>query len=80
LEKALREDAIPYVSHNLMWELSEFVYHDTGASPRAADGAHDDVVMATAIALEMYRLKGAHPDRRRKKPTKKFKHFLSLGN
>lgn len=71
LEKALREDAVPQVSDALMWELEELVYHDVGASPRASDGAHDDLVMATAIALEMYRLKGSHPDRQIAQPPRR---------
>jgi hypothetical protein len=36
--------------------------------------------MAAAIALEMYRLKGHHPDQQRKRPTKRYKHWLPLGN
>jgi hypothetical protein len=81
LEKALRERLIPYVSDSLLHELESFVERDTLPSPRAQDGTNDDRVFAAAIALEMYRQYGSHPDRRRsKKPTRRHRHWLKLGN
>lgn len=62
LQKALRDGSLPYVTDDLLFELENFVHRDTGATPRAAEGHHDDLVMACAIALEMYRLKGSHPE------------------
>lgn len=67
-EKAVREQTLPYVTRSLLDEMKTFNLFDTGTSPRAQDGAHDDCVMACAIALEMYRLRGEHPDRARPKP------------
>lgn len=78
LEKAVRQRSLPFVSDGLLWEMESFVYHDHGASPRAQEGAHDDRVMALAIALEMYRLRGEHPDRkRRRQPQPKLPVFGS---
>lgn len=68
LDKALRERTLPFVTVRLLKELGTFVYRDVGTSPAAQDGAHDDCVMAAAITLEMYRLKGEHPDRKKSKP------------
>lgn len=70
LDKALRERQLPYVTSSLLSEMQTFVYRDHGPSPAAQEGARDDCVMAAAITLEMYRLKGEHPDRQRKKPRK----------
>jgi hypothetical protein len=67
-EKAVRERVLPYVSDKLLWEMESFVHQDNGTSPRAQEGSHDDLLMACAIALEMYRLQGSHPNRKRKKP------------
>ena len=51
-------------------ECKTFVRHDVMPSPRAADGTHDDRVMALAGALEMYRRYGEHPlDVRRSRQT-----------
>ena len=63
LAKALRERSLPFVTEQLMAELPTFVMMDTGTSPRAQDGCNDDCVIAAALALEMYRRKGHHPDR-----------------
>jgi hypothetical protein len=65
LEQALREKTLPFVTNDLLHEMTEFVHHDTGVSPRARAGSRDDRVLAAAIALEMYRLNGHHPRRRR---------------
>ena len=72
LEKAMRPDdsgerALPWVPAGTLHEMGDFIYHDTGTSPRARDGTRDDRVLALAIALEMYRLRGHHPDRKRKR-------------
>lgn len=66
LEQALRERTLPWVSNDLLHEMTEFVHHEHGTSPRARDGSRDDRVMACAIALEMYRLNGEHPKKRKK--------------
>lgn len=68
MEKALREKALPYLTHGLLQECQTFVYAKTNPSPRAQDGCNDDRVMALAIALEMYRQFGYQPARKRKKP------------
>ena len=68
LDKALRERTLPYVTTNLLSEMQTFVYRDHGPSPAAQEGSRDDCVMACAITLEMYRLKGEHPDRKKSKP------------
>jgi hypothetical protein len=47
--------------------MESFVLHDHGPSPAAQNGAHDDLVMACCIALYMYRLRGHHPNRPRRK-------------
>jgi hypothetical protein len=60
LEKAVREQHLPFVSDTLLHQMENFVHHDHGTTPRARDGSHDDCVMAAAIALEMYRLRGEH--------------------
>lgn len=67
LEQALRERSLPRVPQTLLDEMGEFVYHDHGTSPRAREGSRDDRVMAAAITLEMFRLYGAHPERRVRK-------------
>jgi len=61
LASALRERALPHIPADTLLEMKTFVRHDTNPSPRAADGAHDDRVMALAGALEMYRRYGHHP-------------------
>jgi len=71
LEKATRDFILPWVTENLLYQMEEFVHHDSGTSPRARSGSHDDAVMAASISLEMYRLYGEHefrPRKRAKKP------------
>jgi hypothetical protein len=70
MERHIREHSLPWVTADLLHEMSSFVYHDTGTSPRALEGSFDDLVMAAAITLEMYRLRGSHPERRKKRPSK----------
>jgi hypothetical protein len=80
LEQAVRERTVPWLTGQLLSEMQVFVHHDNGPSPRAQDGSRDDCVMAAAITLEMYRLRGEHPNRQRKQPQSRYKHWLSLGN
>lgn len=63
LAKAIREHELPWLTDDLIFECATFVEADKGTSPRAADGCRDDCVMAAAIALEMYRKYGKHPER-----------------
>jgi hypothetical protein len=63
LAKAVREHDLPFVTEGLLNEMTTFVYMESGTSPRAQEGCNDDRVMSAAIALEMYRRKGHHPDR-----------------
>lgn len=55
IEKWVRERSLPFVTDDLHYEMTEFVEHDFGTSPRARNGSHDDLVMACAGALEMFR-------------------------
>jgi hypothetical protein len=73
LERHLRERTLPWVTNDLLHEMTEFVHHNHGTSPRAREGSRDDRVMACAIALEMFRLYGDIGGRRRteKKPKRK---------
>lgn len=63
LERALRDRSLPWVTDRLLAECRTFVHAETNPSPRAQEGCNDDCVFAAAIALEMFRLKGAHPER-----------------
>lgn len=63
LEQAIREREIDTLPRELLSECQTFVYAPTVPSPRAQDGCNDDRVMAAAIALEMYRRYGTHPER-----------------
>jgi hypothetical protein len=58
LEQHVRERTLPFVTQDQLHEMSEFVHHDSGTSPRAREGAHDDRVMSSAIALELFRRYG----------------------
>lgn len=64
---AIRERTLPYLSDSLLHEMEDFIEAEHGTTPRARDGAHDDCVMAAAIALEMYRLHGVHPEREKRR-------------
>lgn len=61
LEHAIRERALPFLPRRLLDEAQTFVHADTTPSPRAQQGCNDDCVMAAAVTLEMYRLRGTHP-------------------
>lgn len=65
MSRAVREHSPPWLTRPLVRELSTFVHRDTNPSPRAQDGCNDDLVMAFAIACELYRQHGEHPDRHR---------------
>jgi len=70
LEKAIRPDdngerALPWLPAGTITEMGDFIHHDHGTSPRARQGARDDRVMATAIALELYRIYGTHANARK---------------
>jgi hypothetical protein len=60
LQRALRERALPFLDQESLNEYRTFVYRNSNPSPRAAEGANDDRVMADAIALELYRQRGEH--------------------
>jgi hypothetical protein len=68
IDKALREHALPWVTAELLHEYGDFVHHDHGTSPAAADGTNDDRVLSSGIALEMFRLYGHHASKPKHKP------------
>lgn len=67
LEAAIRDRALPFLTERLLLECGTFVHAETDPSPRAQNGCNDDTVMAAAVTLEMYRLKGTHPAMERRK-------------
>jgi hypothetical protein len=67
LRSWIRQRLFPWLSAGHLDELASFVYKDTTPSPRAQDGCNDDRVMSLAIATEMFRQHGRHPDRGRRK-------------
>ena len=86
LERALRERELEWVTDELLFEMESFVECESGTSPRAEEGSHDDLVMACAIALEMFRLRGEHPLRHRpsrtvarSRPPRPWQHDVSGG-
>lgn len=74
LSEAIRERSLPYVTEELLEELSTFVHKDTNPSPRAEDGSNDDLVMAAAGATDIYRRKAKPTRRKRGRPRKKAEH------
>lgn len=78
LKKAIREGSLPALTPGLLTECRTFVHRDTRPSPRAADGANDDRVMAWGIALELFREFGEHEhdirdkNKKPKKPKQSF--------
>lgn len=58
IERWIRDRSLPFVTDDLHYEMTEFVEHDFGTSPRARDGSHDDLVMACAGALDLFRRYG----------------------
>lgn len=67
MEQAVRERLLPSLPAALLREMQTFVHHSSGTSPAAQQGTRDDRVMAACIALEMYRLRGEHAGRRKRK-------------
>lgn len=63
----------PWVSSGLRDELGTFVYRETAPSPAAQDGTNDDRVLMAAIAVDLFRQFGSHPEPR-KKSWKKHKY------
>jgi hypothetical protein len=67
MEGCLRERALPWITPGLMSEITTFIRYNPnkpeqgGAWPRAQEGCNDDRVMSCAIALELYRERGDHP-------------------
>jgi hypothetical protein len=74
-EQWIRERTCPHMPMELILECKTFVRRDTNPSPRAADNANDDRVMAFCIALELYRLYGHHVHDARKKVRKRRKQY-----
>ncbi len=66
-EQAIRERTLPGIPGGLLSEMQTFVRQDHGPTPAAQQGTRDDRVMAAAITLEMFRLRGTHPRRRQTK-------------
>ena len=58
IERWVRERLLPFVTEDLHYEMTEFVEHDVGPSPRARKGSHDDLVMACGGALDLFRRYG----------------------
>lgn len=63
MAKLVREKALPYLTEDLLLEMRHFVEHETGTTPAAQVGTHDDRVMAACVVLELYRQRGSHPER-----------------
>ena len=64
LRRAIRERTLPWMTPHLVSECLTFCeFEDGRTSPRAQAGCHDDAVMACAIAMELYRKRGDHPER-----------------
>jgi len=76
LASAIRDHLLPHLPSETILECKTFVRCDTSPSPRAAEGANDDRVMALAGALEMFRRYGHHPKdvRRSQKRKQKYQH------
>ena len=68
IETWVRERSIPFVTDDLHYQMTEFVFHDHGPSPAARDGSHDDCVFAAAGAIDLFRRYGAVLGRAHKKP------------
>jgi hypothetical protein len=66
---------LPWITPGLLAEARTFVHREKKPSPAAADGANDDIVMAWAIALEMFSLYGEHKHDRRKANRSNAKKF-----
>src|SRR3972149_885969 len=62
IERAIRERSLPWLPKLLLDECLTFSLQDTLPSPRALEGCNDDCVFAAAIALDLHRLRGHHPE------------------
>lgn len=69
LNEWVRKKLFPWVTRRFNVEARTFVRRDTNPSPRAADGANDDSVMAWGIALEVYSRYGEFKHDHKKKVT-----------
>jgi len=76
-EQWIRERTLPHMPESLILECKTFVRRDVSPSPRAADGANDDRVMALCLALELYRIYGHHAHDNRKRVKKRRKQYRS---
>jgi hypothetical protein len=74
-EQWIRERTLPHMPIELILECKTFIRRDTLPSPRAADSANDDRVMALCVALELYRLYGHHAHDSRKSVRKRRKKY-----
>jgi hypothetical protein len=74
-EQWIRDRLLPHMPLELVLECKTFVRRDVSPSPRAADGANDDRVMALCLALELYRIYGHHAKdvRKTRKRQKKYR-------
>lgn len=66
LNEWVNKKLFPWVTRRFSVEARTFVRRDTRPSPRAADGANDDAIMAWGIALEIYARYGEHKFDRKK--------------
>jgi hypothetical protein len=74
LAQWVNEKELPWVTRRFSVEARSFVRRDTRPSPRHADGANDDAVLALGISLEMYAAHGQHKyDVRKKQAPKDFR-------
>jgi len=74
-EQWIREKTLPHMPLELVLECKTFVRRDVNPSPRAADGANDDRVMALCLSLELYRIFGHHAHDSRKRVKKRRKQY-----
>jgi len=68
IETWVRERSIPFVTDDLHYQMTEFVFHDHGPSPAARDGSHDDCVFAAAGAIDLFRRYGVTLGRAHRQP------------
>ena len=67
LEQWIREELCPWITPDTDAELRTFAKRKTRPSPRALPGTNDDRVVSAGISLELYRIYGHHPNRRRRR-------------
>lgn len=71
LNSGIRDKLFDSMPEDLHAQCKTFVHHETGTSPRAMTGCHDDCVMAAGIAMELYSQFGSFPERFRPKQPKR---------